>query len=171
MTAATPPTWPSSPAGGSAAYPHRSGWLARPDPQLASAKLVRALDQPGRGGAWGRALARYLSVDLDAVYAKAYPRKAAQVAGEARARGDDLQADKLQTVLAALEHCANCGHPLTDPLSVGRGIGPDCWEQIDPDWRESISRRLAAEAADVRVRVREVGAEELALTGAEDGSR
>lgn len=146
-------------------------WLAsRPDPQMARAKLIRALEQPDRGGAWGRALARYLSVDLDALYGKAYPRKAAQAAAEARARGDDLHADKLQTVLIALEHCANCGHPLADPLSVSRGVGPDCWPRIDPAWRASISQRLASEAADVRVR--EVGGDsQFVLTGggAEDG--
>ena len=89
------------------------------------------------------------------MYAKAYPRKAAQLACEARARGDDPHADKLQTVLITLGHCANCGHPMADPLSVSRGVGPDCWERIDPAWQESISQRLAAAASDVRVR--EVG--------------
>lgn len=142
-------------------------WLAsRPDPRMARAKLVRALDRPGRGGAWGRALARYLSADLDAVYAEAYPRKAAQLAADARARGEDPHADKLQTLLVALMHCANCGRPLADPVSIGRGIGPDCWPRIDPAWRESIRQRLAAEAADVRVR--ELGSgQQLALIGAE----
>lgn len=138
-------------------------WLAgRPDPHLAQAKLVRAIAQPDRGGAWGRALARYLSVDLDAVYAHAYPRKAADLAAEARARGDQAYAGKLETLLGALTRCANCGHPLTDPLSVRRGIGPDCWEVIGPEWRESIRQRLEAEAADVRVR--EVPGPQLALT-------
>lgn len=138
-------------------------WLAsRPDPQMARAKLVRALDRPGRGGAFARALARYLSADLDAVYAEAYPRKAAQLAADARARGDHPHADKLHTVLVALMHCANCGRPLTDPLSIGRGIGPDCWPRIDPAWRAAITRRLEAEASVTRVR--EVGGDhQLAL--------
>jgi hypothetical protein len=26
--------------------------------------------------------------------------------------------------------CGRCGRDLTDPLSVARGIGPECWEQI-----------------------------------------
>lgn len=139
-------------------------WLAsRPDPRTAKAKLIRVLDRPGRGGAMGRALARYLSADLDAVYAEAFPRKAAQLAAEARARGDHPHADKLHTALVALMFCANCGHPLVDPVSIGRGIGPDCWPRIDPAWRASISQRLAAEVADVRVR--EVPGEQLALIG------
>lgn len=132
-------------------------WLAsRPDPRTARAKLVRVLDRPGRGGAMGRALARYLSTDIDAVYAEAYPRKAAQLAEQARARGEDPHADKLQTLLVALMHCANCGRPLTDPVSISRGIGPDCWPRINPAWRELISQRLATGETDVRVR--EVGA-------------
>ena len=144
-------------------------WLAsRPDPRMARAKLIRALDRPGRGGAWGRALARYLSADLDAVYAEAYPRKAAQLAADARAHGEHPHADKLQTLLVALMHCANCGLLLADPVSIGRGVGPDCWHDIDPAWRAAISQRLAAEAADIRVR--EVPGEQLALIGAEGSS-
>lgn len=26
--------------------------------------------------------------------------------------------------------CGNCGQPLTDPLSIRRGIGPDCWAKM-----------------------------------------
>lgn len=37
--------------------------------------------------------------------------------------------------------CANCGRPLTDPVSIDRGIGPDCWEMIDPAWRVAIDAR------------------------------
>ena len=99
------------------------------------------------------------------MYAQAYPRKAAELAGEARARGDQPYAGKLETLPSALTRCANCGHPLRDPLSVSRGIGPDCWPAIDPEWRESIRQRLAADACDVRVR--EVGeGRQLALTEA-----
>jgi hypothetical protein len=145
-------------------------WLAgRPDPRTVKAKLIRILDRPGRGGAMGRALARYLSADPDAVYAEAYPRKAAQLAAAARARGEDAHADKLQTLLVALMHCANCGRPLADPVSIGRGIGPDCWPRIDPAWRESIVRRLAGSAPDVRVR--ELSGEQLAPSAAEGSSR
>jgi hypothetical protein len=97
----------------------------------------------------------FLSADIDAIYAEAYPRRAAQLAAEARARGDHPHADRLQTALVALMFCANCGRALADPVSIGRGIGPDCWPRIDPAWRTSISQRLAAEGAEVRVR--EVG--------------
>ena len=118
-------------------------WLASgPDPELARAKLVRALDRPRRGGAWARALAAYLGADLDAVYAEHYPRKAARLASEARARGDNPHAEKLQSALVALMFCANCGRPLADPLSIDRGIGPDCWQKIEPAWRDAISARL-----------------------------
>jgi hypothetical protein len=76
------------------------------------------------------------------VYAANYPRKAAKLD-----RGDDVHADRLHTALVALMYCANCGHPLTDPVSIERGIGPDCWPRIDPAWRDSITGRLAAEHA------------------------
>jgi Family of unknown function (DUF6011) len=117
----------------------------------------------------GRALARYLSADFDAVFAENYPRKAAQLAAVARARGEHPHADKLQTLLTSLMSCANCGRSLVDPVSIGRGIGPDCWPRIDPAWRASISQRLADEGADVRVR--EVPGEQLALIGAEGNSQ
>jgi hypothetical protein len=91
-----------------------------------------------------RALAAWLGADLDQVFAEHYPRKAAKLAAESRARGDDPHAHKLHAVLVALMFCANCGRPLADPVSVERGIGPDCWPRIDPAWRESISARLVA---------------------------
>ena len=28
-------------------------------------------------------------------------------------------------------HCGRCNRPLTDPLSIERGIGPDCWEMMN----------------------------------------
>jgi hypothetical protein len=118
-------------------------WLASgPDPDRVRAMLIRALDRPGRGGALGRALAAYLGTDLDAVYAGHYPRKAAKLAADARARGDHPHADQLHAALVALMFCANCGRPLADPLSIGRGIGPDCWQEIDPAWRTAIEARL-----------------------------
>ena len=119
-------------------------WLAAgPDPAKVRAMLVRALDRPNRGGAFSRALAAHLAVDLDQVYAECYPRKAARLAAECRARGDDPHAEKLHAALVALMFCANCGRPLVDPVSIDRGIGPDCWPRIDPAWRAAISERLA----------------------------
>jgi hypothetical protein len=119
----------------------------RPDPESARAMLVRVLDRPGRGGALGRALAAYLGDDLDAIYAAHYPRKAAKLAAECRARGDDPHARALEHALVALMYCANCGRPLTDPESVERGIGPDCWPRIDPRWRAAIIARMAPDTA------------------------
>jgi len=120
-------------------------WLASgPDPDKVRAALVRALDRPRRSGPFSRALAAHLGADLDQVYAESYPRKAAKLAEASRARGDDPNADKLQAALVALMFCANCGRPLTDPLSIERGIGPDCWPRIDPAWRSAICDRLSA---------------------------
>jgi hypothetical protein len=106
-------------------------------------KLIRLLDRRGRGGALGRAFADYLGADLDALFAEHHPRRAAKLAEECRARGDHPHADKLHAALVSLMFCANCGRPLVDPLSIDRGIGPDCWGVIDPDWRARIDARLA----------------------------
>ena len=76
-------------------------------------------------------------------FAEHHPRRAARLAEECRARGDHPHAGKLHAALVALMFCANCGRPLNDPLSVDRGIGPDCWEVIDPEWRVRINARLA----------------------------
>jgi hypothetical protein len=105
--------------------------------------LIRALDRPDRGGAFGRALAAHLGADLDARYAQHYPRKAAQLAEDCRARGDHPHAARPHAALVALMFCANCGRPLTDPLSIDRGIGPGCWQVIEPGWRAAIGARLA----------------------------
>jgi Family of unknown function (DUF6011) len=106
--------------------------------------LVRALDRPDRSGAFGRALAAHLSADIDELFAEHHPRRAAKLAEECRARGEHPHADKLQAALVALMFCANCGRPLQDPLSIDRGIGPDCWPRIDPGWRSAIELRQAA---------------------------
>jgi hypothetical protein len=127
-------------------------WLASgPDPQRVQAMLIRALDRPNRSGALGRALAAHLGADVDEVYAQHHPRKAAQLAAECRARGDHPHADKLHAALVALMFCANCGRPLTDPESIDRGIGPDCWQTIDPNWREAIEHRLYVHSAQTGI--------------------
>jgi len=120
------------------------GWLASgPKPERVQASLIRALDRPNRGGAFSRALAAHLAADLDAVYAEHYPRRAAKLAAECRDRGDHPHADKLHAALIALMFCANCGRPLTDPVSIDRGIGPDCWHEIGPAWQAAINARLS----------------------------
>ena len=78
------------------------------------------------------------------------PRGAAKLAAECRARGDDPHADRLQAALVALMFCANCGRPLVDPVSIERGIGPDCWQQIDPAWRARIEARMTAPPVPVQ---------------------
>jgi hypothetical protein len=34
-----------------------------------------------------------------------------------------------------------------DPVSIDRGIGPDCWERIEPAWRAAIEARIEATRA------------------------
>lgn len=45
--------------------------------------------------------------------------------------------------------CGKCHRPLTDPKSVERGFGPDCWERIKAEEaREEAAKEAAlAEAA------------------------
>lgn len=122
-----------------------AGWLdSGPSPERVQASLVRVLDRPGRGGVFARVLAEHLGADVDEVFAQHYPRKAARLAAECRARGDHPHAEKLHAALVALMFCANCGRPLVDPVSIDRGIGPDCWERIDPGWRHAIEVREAS---------------------------
>jgi Family of unknown function (DUF6011) len=121
-------------------------WLnSKPPTDQAHTILVKMLDRGGTNTVFARLLSEYLGVDPVKVYAENWPRKAARLAVACRERGDHPHADKLHAALVALMFCANCGRPLVDPLSIGRGIGPDCWEVIDPEWRGAISRRLAAQ--------------------------
>jgi hypothetical protein len=32
----------------------------------------------------------------------------------------------------AARACANCGRTLIDPISLQRGIGPECWDHLQP---------------------------------------
>lgn len=120
-------------------------WLASgPPADKVRAMLVRLLDRGGPRTVFARLLGERLGADPDQVYAENWPRKAARLAAEARARGDRPHADKLHAALVALMFCANCGRPLDDPLSVSRGIGPDCWGRIDPQWQQAVSERISA---------------------------
>ena len=61
--------------------------------------------------------ARYLAkmqVDVDRVAELEARRLVAAMAG-------------LKEGLRASAHCSRCGKSLTDPTSVARGVGPDCW--------------------------------------------
>ena len=39
-----------------------------------------------------------------------------------------------------MAQCAICNKPLTDSLSVDRGIGPDCWENLENEIAKNSSR-------------------------------
>jgi hypothetical protein len=128
----------------------RSGlaWLAsRPPEAKVRAVLIKELDRSGPATVFARVLGGHLGADPARLYAENWPRKAARLAAEARSRGDDPHADRLQAALVALMHCSNCGRPLADPVAIERGIGPDCWELIDPAWRRAISARISAASA------------------------
>lgn len=123
-------------------------WLATgPPPARVQAMLVRALDRDGPQAVLGRVLGAHLDVDPVRIFSENWPRKAARLAAECRARGDSPHAGQLEGALVELMHCAACGRPLEDPRSIGRGIGPDCWQSIDPAWRAGIEARLSTEKA------------------------
>ena len=103
------------------------------------------LDRGGPQTVFARVLAAHLGADPVRLYAENWPRKAAKLAEQARARGDHPHADELHAALIALMYCANCGRPLVDPVSIERGIGPDCWERIDPQWKRTIAARIASQ--------------------------
>jgi hypothetical protein len=120
-------------------------WLAsNPPADKVRAMLVKFLDRYGPATVFARVLAGHLGADPDQVYAENWPRKAAKLAAECRERGDHPHADKLHAALISLMFCANCGRPLMDPVSIDRGIGPDCWPRIDPGWRQAIITRMEA---------------------------
>lgn len=121
-------------------------WLAADPPaDKVRAHLVKFLDRTYPGFVACRILADHLGADPVRLYAENWPRKAAKLAGQARERGDHPHADELHAALVALMFCANCGRPLVDPVSIERGIGPDCWPRIDPQWRRSIAERITAQ--------------------------
>jgi hypothetical protein len=120
-------------------------WLAsRPPDDRVRAMLVKFMDRYGPETVFARVMADHLGADRHQVYAENWPRKAAWLAADLRARGEHPHADQLHAALVALMFCANCGRPLADPVSVERGIGPDCWPRINPAWRTSIEARLTA---------------------------
>jgi hypothetical protein len=46
-----------------------------------------------------------------------------------RAQGADGAADRLEAVLIEHRCCRRCGRALTNPESVERQIGPECWRK------------------------------------------
>jgi len=123
-------------------------WLATsPGPDRVHSLMIRWMDRGGPRSVPACVLAGHLGADTVRVYAENWPRKAAKLAEAARARGDQPHAERLHAALIALMFCANCGRPLEDPVSIERGIGPDCWGRIDPQWRHAIASRVTG--ADV----------------------
>ncbi|HEX6520947.1 MAG TPA: DUF6011 domain-containing protein [Streptosporangiaceae bacterium] len=119
-------------------------WLASdPAPDRVRAHLVKFLDRGGTQMVFVRVLSAHIGADPVQVYTENWPRKAAKLAAAARERGDQPHASQFHRALVALMFCANCGRPLEDPVSIGRGIGPDCWTRIDPAWRTAIEARTA----------------------------
>jgi hypothetical protein len=119
-------------------------WLAADPPvDAVRAALVKFLDRGGPRTVFSRILSAHIGADPVRLYAENWPRKAAKLAEQARARGDHPHAEQLHAALVALMYCANCGRPLVDPVSILRGIGPDCWERIDPQWKQAIVERIA----------------------------
>jgi hypothetical protein len=55
------------------------------------------------------------------------PKKLAERAARLHELGRDDEADKIGRILNAVGHCRHCGRPLSDPTSIERGIGSDCW--------------------------------------------
>jgi hypothetical protein len=65
------------------------------------------------------------------------PGKAARYLAKMQADVDwvgEIEARRLVAAIAGLQeglrasaHCSRCGKSLTDPTSVARGVGPDCW--------------------------------------------
>jgi hypothetical protein len=41
-----------------------------------------------------------------------------------------LEADMLEAELVARQRCKRCGRPLSDPVSMKQGVGPDCLRQL-----------------------------------------
>jgi hypothetical protein len=118
-------------------------WLATaPPPDRVRSCLIKIMDRGDPGHVVSRLLAAHIGADPYVLYAENWPRKAARLAKKARELGNHPHAEKLHTALVALMFCASCGRPLEDPVSIDRGIGPDCWTRIDPQWKSSIAARI-----------------------------
>jgi hypothetical protein len=60
-----------------------------------------------------------------------------------------VMAERVAVPLRALAvtgstRCLRCGRRLTDPLSVSRGLGPECRTKVDPRWRDAAEMRTLA---------------------------
>jgi hypothetical protein len=62
-----------------------------------------------------------------------HPTKVARRARYWRLRGRVGAAERIEEELADAGRCRRCGRLLTDPVSVERGIGPECVTRTDED--------------------------------------
>jgi hypothetical protein len=46
------------------------------------------------------------------------------------------------TAITGSHRCLRCARPLRDPISVARGVGPECRTKIDPRWRDAAELRV-----------------------------
>lgn len=59
-----------------------------------------------------------------------HPHKIARQAAFRRSQGNVDAAERLEAQLADAGCCRRCGRTLTDPLSVARGVGPECVKKV-----------------------------------------
>ena len=75
---------------------------------------------------------------------KLAPGRVARYAAYYRQRGQDDSAELLEARLVGAGRCKRCGRELSDPVSVERGVGPDCWQKaLD----QAVDRHPAGGAA------------------------
>lgn len=92
--------------------------------------------------------------------------------------GDKLRAQAAQAVLmhlagirplregstlVAADECGRCGRTLTDPISIGRGIGPECWGHVTGS--QHVGRGQAQGAGVVADEVAQAEAESARIRG------
>jgi hypothetical protein len=57
------------------------------------------------------------------------PGKVAPAGRYFRNTGQLALAEHWEAELQKARRCRRCGRLLTDPVSLGRGVGPDCWQK------------------------------------------
>lgn len=62
--------------------------------------------------------------------ALAYHRRHALEGGGAHRRRHQAMADAILATMSENEECTECGAGLSDPVSVKRGIGPNCYRKL-----------------------------------------
>jgi hypothetical protein len=60
-----------------------------------------------------------------------HPHKVASQGRWHRLHGRLAVAERYEQALVAVGRCKHCGRALRDPLSVARGIGPECIRKVE----------------------------------------